>query len=134
RTPRGVTRQRVFSGAPWEKNVGYCRAIRVGEHVYVSGTAPVADGGGVFAPGDAYAQTRRCFEIALAALARLGGELRHVVRTRMYVTDISKWNDYGRAHGELFRENPPATAMVEVSALIDPAMTIEVEVDAVVRD
>jgi isochorismate pyruvate lyase len=126
--------QRVFSGAPWEKTVGYCRAIRVGAQVFVSGTAPVAEGGGVFAPGDAYAQTKRCFEIALAAMAKLGAERRHVVRTRIYVTDIEKWNDYGRAHGELFHEHPPATAMVEVSALIDPAMLVEVEVDAVVAD
>jgi enamine deaminase RidA (YjgF/YER057c/UK114 family) len=124
---------RVFSGAPWEKSVGYCRAVRSGEHVFVSGTAPVAEGGDVFAPGDAYAQTRRCFEIALGALSRLGGQPRHVVRTRMYVTDISRWREYGRAHGELFGEHPPATAMVEVKALIDPAMLVEVEVDAVVR-
>jgi enamine deaminase RidA (YjgF/YER057c/UK114 family) len=127
-------RQRVFSGAPWEKSVGYCRAVRAGEQVFVSGTAPVADGGGVFAPGDAYAQTRRCFEIALAAAKKLGVEPRHVVRTRMYVTDISRWEEHGRAHGELFGEHPPATAMVEVSALIDPAMLVEVEVDAVVGD
>jgi enamine deaminase RidA (YjgF/YER057c/UK114 family) len=124
-------RQRVFSGARWEETVGYCRAIRVGNQVFVSGTAPVADDGSVFAPGDAYAQTARCFEIALKALAKLGGEPRHVIRTRMYVTDISKWNDHGRAHGELFHAHPPATAMVEVAGLIDPAMTVEVEVDAV---
>lgn len=129
-----MNRQRVHSGAPWERTVGYCRAIRAGEHVYVSGTGPVDAGGGVFAPGDAYAQTRRCFEIALAAMAKLGAEPRHVVRTRMYVTDISRWNDYGRAHGEVFGAHPPATAMVEVSALIDPAMLVEVEVDAVVAD
>ena len=125
-------RARVFSGAPWEKTVGYCRAIRAGDHVYVSGTAPVAEDGGVFAPGDAYAQAKRCFEIALAAMAKLGAGPRHVVRTRMYVTDISRWADYGRAHGEVFGEHPPATAMVEVAALIDPAMLVEVEVDAVV--
>jgi enamine deaminase RidA (YjgF/YER057c/UK114 family) len=125
--------ERVFSGAPWEKTVGYCRAIRAGPHVFVSGTAPLAEGGGVFAPGDAYAQTLRCFEIAFAALAKLGAERRHVVRTRMYVTDISKWNDHGRAHGELFHGHPPVTTMVEVSALIDPAITVEVEVDAVVE-
>jgi len=124
--------ERVFSGAPWEKNVGYCRAIRAGAHVYVSGTAPVAEGGGVFAPGDAYAQTKRCFEIAFAAMKKLGAEPRHVVRTRMYVTDIGRWNDYGRAHGELFHDHPPATAMVEVSALIDPSMLVEVEMEAVV--
>jgi isochorismate pyruvate lyase len=125
--------ERVFSGAPWERTVGYCRAIRAGANVYVSGTAPVAEGGGVFAPGDAYAQTKRCFEIAFAAMKKLGAEPRHVVRTRMYVTDIARWNDYGRAHGELFGAHPPATAMVEASALIDPAMLVEVELDAVVE-
>ncbi len=126
--------ERVFSGAPWEKTVGYCRALRVGAQVFVSGTAPVAEGGGVFAPGDAYAQTKRCFEIAFAAMAKLGAEPRHVVRTRLYVTDISRWADYGRAHGELFGDHPPTTAMVEVSALIDPAMLVEVEVEAVVAE
>lgn len=131
-SPLGEDRRRTFSGAPWEATVGYCRAIRAGAHVYVSGTAPVTETGAVFAPGDAYAQTRRCLDIALAALAKLGGEPRHVVRTRMYVTDISRWNDHGRAHGEVFHEHPPATAMVEVAGLIDPAMTIEVELDAVV--
>jgi enamine deaminase RidA (YjgF/YER057c/UK114 family) len=124
--------RRIFSGAPWEMTVGYCRAIRAGGHIYVSGTAPVTDDGAVFAPGDAYEQTKRCFEIAFQALEKLGASPSHVVRTRMYVTDISRWNDYGRAHGEIFHAHPPATAMVEVSALIDPAMLVEVEVEAVV--
>src|SRR6266545_4103839 len=90
--------QRVFTGAPWEKKVGYCRAVRAGSHVYVSGTAPVAPDGTTFAPGDAYAQAKRCFEIATAALRELGAGPEHVVRTRMYVTDIARWNEYGRAH------------------------------------
>ncbi len=124
--------QRTYSGAPWEKRVGYCRALRVGAHVYVTGTAAVADGGGVFAPGDGYAQARRCFEIIERALADLGAELSSVVRTRMFVTDIARWEEFGRAHGEFFGEHPPATTMVQVSALIDPEMLIEVEADAVV--
>jgi enamine deaminase RidA (YjgF/YER057c/UK114 family) len=123
--------QRVFTGAPWEKAVGYCRAVRAGASVYVSGTAPVAPDGSVHAPGDAYAQARRCFEIAIAAMRELGASPEHVVRTRMYVTDIRRWADYGRAHAEAFGAHPPATSMVEVKSLIDPAMLIEVEVDAV---
>ena len=127
-----MTLQRTFSGAPWEKQVGYCRALRAGDHVYVTGTAPVAEGGGVHAPGDAYAQARRCFEIIGRALADLGADLSQVVRTRMFVTDISRWAEIGRAHREVFGDHPPATTMVEVKALIDPAMLIEVEADAVI--
>jgi len=126
-----MTFQRVFTGTPWEPRVGYCRAVRAGDHVHVSGCAPVAvDGVGVHAPGDAYAQARRCLEIALEALEELGGTVAEVVRTRQFVTDISRWQEYGRAHGEVFREHPPATTMVEVKALIDPEMLIEIEVDA----
>ena len=123
--------RRTFSGAPWEAEVGYCRAVRAGDHIYVTGTAPVAEGGGVHAPGDGYGQARRCFEIVERALADLGAGLDSVVRTRMFVTDISRWAEYGRAHREVFGEHPPATTMVEVSALIDPEMLIEVEADAV---
>lgn len=124
-------RRRVFSGAPWEREVGYCRAVRAGDHVYLSGTAPVAAGGGVDAPGDAYRQARRCFEILAAALGELGADLSAVVRTRMFVTDIARWREFGRAHREAFGDHPPATTMVEVAALIDPEMLIEVEADAV---
>lgn len=123
--------QRTFSGAPWESQVGYCRALRAGQHIYVTGTAPVSDDGGVHAPGDAYAQARRCFEIIQGALQELGSDLSRVVRTRMFVTDISRWAEFGRAHQEFFGDHPPATAMIEVKNLIDPAMLIEVEADAV---
>jgi isochorismate pyruvate lyase len=123
--------QRVFSGAPWEPTVGYCRALRAGDHIYVTGTAPVDDEGGCFAPGDAYAQTVRCLEIIQRALRDLGADLDCVVRTRMFVTDISRWEAYGRAHGEAFGGHPPATTMVEVSSLIDANMLIEIEADAV---
>ena len=123
--------QRVFSGAPWESRVGYCRAIRAGNQIFVTGTAPVDESGACFAPGDAYAQTQRCFEIIENALERLGADLSCVVRTRMFVTDITRWQEYGRAHGEIFSANPPATTMVEVKALIDPQMLIEIEVDAI---
>ena len=124
--------QRTFSGAPWESKVGYCRALRAGDRIYVTGTAAVDEDGRPYAPGDAYAQTRRCFEIIQRALQALGADLSDVVRTRMFVTDISRWQEVGRAHGELFASHPPATTMVEVSALIDPEMLVEIEADAVI--
>jgi enamine deaminase RidA (YjgF/YER057c/UK114 family) len=123
--------RRVFSGAPWEPQVGYCRALRAGDHIYVTGTVAVDEHGRCFRPGDGYAQTRRCFEIIENALRGLGADLSCVVRTRMFVTDITRWQEYGKAHGEIFGANPPATTMVEVSALIDPEMMIEIEVEAV---
>lgn len=107
--------------------MGYCRALRVGDRVFVTGTASVADDGTVHAPGDAYGQARRCLEIIERALAELDVPMDRVVRTRMFVTDIARWEEYGRAHGEAFGETMPATSMVEVSALIDPRMLIEVE-------
>lgn len=126
--------QRTYSGAPWEKRVGYCRAVRAGNHIYVTGTAPVAPNGSVFAPGDAYAQAGRCFEIIGKALADLGASPANLVRTRMFVVDISRWEEYGRAHREFCGANPPATSMIEVKSLIDPGMLIEIEADAVVLD
>ena len=124
--------QRSFSGAPWEERVGYCRALRAGDHVFVTGTAPVAEGGGVHAVGDGYGQALRCFEIIREALAAHGADMSDVVRTRMFVTDIERWEEYGRAHQQTFGAHPPTTTMVEVSRLIDPAMLIEIEADAVV--
>jgi isochorismate pyruvate lyase len=109
--------ERTFTGSPWEPKIGYCRAIKAGNQIFVTGTAPVGDNGEVVAPGDAYAQTKRCFEIIQKALKNLNADLKDVVRTRMYVSDISKWQDYGRAHGELFAAHPPATTMVEVKSL-----------------
>jgi len=123
--------QRTYSGAPWEGKVGYCRALRVGPAIYVTGTAPVGEDGRCFAPGDAYAQTKRCFEIIQKALEDLEADMRCVVRTRMYVTDISRWEEFGRAHREFFADHPPATTMVEVKSLIDSEMLIEIEADAV---
>ena len=122
--------RRVSSGAPWEARYGYCRALRMGDRILVTGTAPVAEGGGVHAPGDPEAQARRCWQIIEAALTELGAGLEHVVRSRMYVTDITQADAFGRVHGELLGANPPCTTMVEVSALIDPAMLIEIEVEA----
>lgn len=122
--------QRAFSGAPWEERVGYCRALRAGEHIYVTGTAPVDEQGQCYAPGDGYAQTGRCLAIIRRALQELGADMDCVVRTRMFVTDITRWEEYGRAHREAFSEHPPATTLVEVKSLIDPQMLIEIEADA----
>ncbi len=124
--------KRVFSGAKWEEHVGYCRALRAGDRIFVTGTAPVNPDGTVHEPRDGYAQAQRCFEIMLAALAELGAGPEHVTRTRMFVTDIDRWNEYGRAHQETFGAHPPTTTMVEVRRLIHPDMLIEIEADAVV--
>lgn len=121
--------ERAHTGAPWEKKVGYCRAICAGNQVFVSGTAPVADDGGVFEPGNAYAQAKRCLEIISKTVARWDAK---VVRTRMFVTDISRWEEIGRAHAECFGAEPPATSMVQVAALISPGMLVEIEADAVI--
>ena len=126
--------QRVFSGAPWEQSVGYCRALRHGKLVFVTGTAPLADDGSVVAPGDAYRQAKRCFEIITRAIRQLGAVPADVIRTRLYVTDIRRWEEFGRAHKEFVGESRPCTTMVEVRALIDPAMLIEVEADAICED
>jgi enamine deaminase RidA (YjgF/YER057c/UK114 family) len=127
-----MDRQRVSTGTEWEPLVGYSRAIRVGGRVLVSGTTGT-DAEGVVS-GDAYEQTERALANVERALAELGAGLEDVVRTRMYVTDIGEWEAVGRAHGERFGEVRPATSMVEVTALIDPAMVVEVEAEAVVGD
>jgi enamine deaminase RidA (YjgF/YER057c/UK114 family) len=126
-----MDRQIVTSGSPWEEKFGYRRAVRVGKQVHVSGTAPVGDDGKTFAPGEPYAQAKRCFQIALNAAKQLGALPEHVVRTRMYVTDISQAEHFGRAHGEFFSAHPPAATMVEVKGLIRPDMLIEIELEAI---
>jgi enamine deaminase RidA (YjgF/YER057c/UK114 family) len=123
-------RQKISSGAKWESIVGYSRAVRVGNRIYVTGTTALGVDGEIVGIGDAYAQTTQALRNIEAALKRLGAGLEHIVRTRMYVTDISRWEEYGRAHGELLRDVMPATAMVEVSRLIDSRMLIEIEADA----
>ena len=114
--------QRTYSGTPWESKVGYCRAIKAGKHIYVTGTASIDDQGETFAPGKAYEQTKRCLEIIDKALHELGAGLSDVVRTRLFVTDIARWEEYGQAHQEAFKDHPPATTMVEVKSLIKPDM------------
>lgn len=125
-------RQTLSSGAPWEARVGYCRAVRIGPHIAVSGTAPVTPDGAVHAVGDAYAQAQRCLEIIADALEQLGAGLEHVIRTRMFVTDIGQWEAVGQAHAEALGDVRPATSMVEVAALIHPDMIVEIEADAFV--
>ena len=124
--------KRIFTNAPWEKKVGYCRVLKAGDQVYVTGTAPVDVDGSTFAPGKPYEQAKKCLEIIKESLAKADVPMSGVVRTRMFVTDISKWEEFGRAHGEIFAENPPTTTMVEVNKLIDPGMLIEIEADAYV--
>jgi len=128
------TRKNIHSGAPWESEVGYCRAVRVGSHIMVSGTAPVGEDGNVVGVGDAYAQAKRCIEIITAALEEAGAGLEDVVRTRMFVTDIECWSDVARAHQEAFGKVTPATTLVEVSKLIHPDMLVEIEADALQED
>jgi enamine deaminase RidA (YjgF/YER057c/UK114 family) len=118
--------RRVSSGAPWEPVVGYSRAVAAGDHSFVSGCTSVLDGAPAH-PGDVYAQAVQAIRNVAAALAELDCTLADVVRTRMFVTDISRWEEVGRAHGEAFAEARPATSMVQVSALIDPALLVEVE-------
>ena len=123
-------RERYSSGAKWESIVGYSRAVRVGDRIYVTGTTATDENSHVVGVGDAYAQTVRCILNIERALKHFDATLDNVVRTRMFVTDISRWEEFGRGHGEYFREIMPATTMVEVSKLIDPDMLIEIEADA----
>jgi len=125
-----VTVLRFGSGTPWEAVVGYSRVVVRGDAAWVSGTTATVDGQ-VVHPGDAAAQTRQVLETVSAALERAGFTLADVVRTRVFVTDISRWEEVGRVHGDFFGDVRPASSMLQVAALIDPAMLVEIEVDAV---
>ncbi len=127
-------RSLVSSGSPFEGTIGFSRAVRVGNIIAVSGTAPIAADGSVATPGDVYGQTRRCFEITQRAIESAGGTLEHVVRTRIMLTDISKWEDAARAHGEFFGTVRPACTFVEVSGLIKKEWLVETEADCVVDE
>lgn len=125
-----MSRRLVSSGSPFEREIGFSRAVRVGNVIEVAGTAPI----GVDAPGDVYTQTKRCLEIIAAALAEAGGGLGHVVRTRVMLADMATWKDAARAHGEVFADARPACTFVEVSGFIDPEWLVEIEATAIVSD
>lgn len=127
-------RELISNHSPFEQSIGFSRAVRVGDYVAVSGTAPIADDGSPYAPDDLQAQTRRCLEIALDAAERAGASRASVLRTRVMLTDISRWQEAARAHGEFFADVRPASTFVEVSGLIDPAWLVEIEVDCLIDD
>lgn len=123
---------RIRSGAPWEPLYGYCRAVRAGNTVAVSGSASIGADGELIGEGDMYLQSRQCIAVLRDALSQSGAQLTDVVRTRAFVTDIDQWEAVARAHSEVFGDAPPATSLVEVSRLIDPRMLVEIEADAVI--
>lgn len=125
-------RVNITSGSPYEPIIGFSRAVRIGDRVAVGGTAPIGPDGKTFAPGDPAAQTTRCLEIIKQALEEAGAGLENVIRTRMFVTDASHWEEIGKAHGEVFGDIRPASTMVEVSGLLDPDWLVEIEADAII--
>ena len=125
-------RRRGPTTAPWAEKVGYSRAIRVGDTIYVSGTAPVGEDGEIEAPGDLYGQSKRCLDMIVAALGEAGARPEHVVRTRIYVRDASRWEEVGRAHAEVLGHAKPATTLVEVAGFVHADILVEIEAVAVV--
>jgi len=127
-----MDRKLISSGSKFEPVIGFSRAVRVGPHVAVSGTAPIAPGGGVACPGDLYGQTLRCLAIIEKALNDAGAKREHVIRTRIFLKDMANWEDAGRAHGEFFSDIRPASPMIQIVQAIDPAWLVEIEADAIV--
>jgi enamine deaminase RidA (YjgF/YER057c/UK114 family) len=126
-----IRRNKIFTGTPWEPKVGYARAVQVGDVVHVSGTTGTDPSGKVLAPGDAYSQTVQAIRNIENALKRLGLGLEYVVRTRIYVTQMDRWEEVAKAHAELFGEVHPATSLIGVARLVDPEMLVEIEAEAV---
>src|SRR6185312_5113931 len=127
-----MDRKLISSGSPFEPKVGFSRAVRVGPHIAVSGTAPIAPGGGVASPGDLYGQTLRCLAIIEKAVNDAGGRREHIVRTRVFLKDMAIWEQAARAHGEFFKDIRPASTMIQIVQAIDPAWLVEIEADAIV--
>lgn len=124
----------ISSGSPLEPQIGFSRAVRVGNIIAVAGTAPIADDGSTAAPGDVYGQTKRCIEISLQTIAKAGGDAASVIRTRIMLTDIATWRDAARAHGEAFKDIRPACTFVEVKGFISPDWLVETEMDCMVEE
>ncbi|HOP06049.1 MAG TPA: RidA family protein [candidate division Zixibacteria bacterium] len=129
-----MARKNIFSTSPFEEQLGFSRAVRVGNHIYVSGTAPIAADGSTACPGDAYGQARRCLEIIQSVLENSGGLMSDVIRTRTYITEASVWRDVGQAHSEFFADVRPVSTMVVVSGLVRDDWMVEIEAEAIVEE
>jgi enamine deaminase RidA (YjgF/YER057c/UK114 family) len=127
-----MSRRNISSGSPFETEIGFSRAVRLGPLIVVAGTAPIDPAGGTACPGDVYGQTRRCLEIVAAAINEAGGAIENTIRTRILLTDISRWREAARAHGEMFGAIRPACTFLEVSRFIDPDWLVEIEADCAI--
>ena len=129
-----MERKTILSGSPFEQKVGFARAVRVGNHICVSGTAPITDDGKSACVGDAYGQTKRCLEIIKTAIEKAGATIESVVRTRIFLTDIDKWEEVARAHQEMFNDIKPTSTLLEVTKLIKPEWIVEIEAECIIEE